>query len=62
MSVLCGIDQIGKFGSLLKGRRIGVATNPTGIDSLMRRSYLVIAERYNVTALYAPEHGIRGDV
>jgi len=60
--VQCGIDQIGKFDSLLKDARIGVVTCPTGFDKNLKPSYLVLAEKYNVTALFGPEHGIKGDL
>ena len=59
--VLCGIDSVRYFDNVLKDARLGVLTNPTGIDRGMRPSYEVLMERYHVTALFAPEHGIRGD-
>lgn len=59
--VLCGIDGVRYFDNVLKDARLGVLTNPTGIDRGMRPSYEVLMERYHVTALFAPEHGIRGD-
>ncbi len=59
--VLCGIDGIGKFDSVLKDARIGVLTAPTGVDKNLVPTYEILAKRYNVTALFAPEHGLRGD-
>lgn len=59
--VLCGIDRVQQLDDMLKGARLGVLTNPTGADHRMRPSYEVLMERYHVTALFAPEHGIRGD-
>lgn len=59
--VLCGIDLIDRHKSILSGARIGVLTAPTGVDKNMRPTYELLAEKYNVTALFAPEHGIRGD-
>lgn len=59
--VLCGIDRVQQLDGMLKGARLGVLTNPTGADHRMRPSYEVLMERYHVTALFAPEHGIRGD-
>ena len=59
--VLSGIDQIEKADALLKGRRVGLMTNPTGIDHDLKSTIDIIHERYHLTALYAVEHGIRGD-
>ena len=59
--VLCGIDRIGSYEHIFKNARIGVVTAPTGIDKNMRPTYEILAEKYTVTALFAPEHGIRGD-
>ena len=57
--VLCGIDFISKYDSVLKNARIGIVTAPTGVDRNMRPTYEILASKYNVTALFAPEHGIR---
>lgn len=50
---------------LLEGQRVGIITNPTGVDRELRHIVdLLIANEdrgdYEVTALYGPEHGIRG--
>ncbi|MBR6594762.1 MAG: DUF1343 domain-containing protein [Clostridia bacterium] len=59
--VLCGIDMISMHDGLLKDARIGIITAPTGVDRYMRPTYEILSEKYKVTALFAPEHGIRGD-
>ena len=48
---------------LLKGKRVGLITNPTGVDSELRSSVDLFAEDPDIelTALYGPEHGVRGD-
>ena len=61
MSYLHGVDQLSKADGLFRNRRIGLITNPTGLDSAMRPTASLLHERYHLTALYAPEHGIRGD-
>ena len=47
----------------LKGKRVGLITNPTGVDkdlnSIVDRFYQ--DKDINLTALYGPEHGVRGD-
>ena len=60
-TVLCGLDRIDTADALLKGRRVGLMTNQTGIDSRFRSGIDRIAARYRLTALFAVEHGIRGD-
>ncbi len=60
--VLSGIDRIDTIAHLLEGKRVGLMTNPTGIDHNFNSSIDVIAKRFNLTALYAVEHGIRGDI
>lgn len=47
----------------LKGKRVGVLTNPTGVDQNLR---MLIDDMYedktmNLTCFFAPEHGLRGD-
>lgn len=49
----------------LRGKRVGLVTNPTGVDADLRSSVDRLIEReadgdYEVTALYGPEHGVRG--
>lgn len=48
----------------LKGKRVGLVTNPTGVDSQLRSTIDILASAPDVTlaALFAPEHGVRGDV
>lgn len=58
---ICGIDRLDDYKSVLKDAKLGVLTAPTGINKKFQPSYQVLAEDYEVTALFAPEHGIRGD-
>lgn len=60
--VLSGVDSLDAAHHLLKGRRVGLMTNPTGIDHQLRSTIDILHSRYNLTALFAVEHGIRGDV
>ena len=48
---------------LIKGKRVGLITNPTGVDQNLNS---IVDLLYNdpdveLTALYGPEHGVRGD-
>lgn len=58
-----GIDLLcesGAWDGLLKGRRIGLVTNPTGLDTRFRPTVDLLHARYGLAALFAPEHGVRG--
>lgn len=48
----------------LRGRRVGLVTNPSGVDRFMRSTIDILynAPGVNLVALYGPEHGVRGDV
>jgi uncharacterized protein YbbC (DUF1343 family) len=47
----------------LRNKRVGLITNPTGVDSRLRSTIDIIAAAPDVqlVALYGPEHGVRGD-
>ena len=49
---------------LLKGKRVGLITNPTGVDRNLKSTVDILfeAEGVNLVALYGPEHGVRGDI
>ncbi|NOZ63042.1 MAG: DUF1343 domain-containing protein [Calditrichaeota bacterium] len=48
---------------LVRGKRVGLITNPTGITSDLRSTIDALNENPNVDllALFGPEHGVRGD-
>ncbi|MCR5327072.1 MAG: DUF1343 domain-containing protein [Bacteroidales bacterium] len=46
----------------LRGKRVGLLTNPSGVDSQLRSTIDILKENVNLVALYAPEHGVRGDI
>lgn len=48
---------------ILEGKRVGLITNPTGVDSKMKPTIDILFEAPNVklVALFGPEHGVRGD-
>lgn len=60
-----GIDMLEqqKFAPL-RGKRVGLITNQTGVDSQGRRTIDVIAHApaVKLVALFSPEHGISGSV
>lgn len=47
---------------LIRGKRVGLITNHTGVDSKMRHNVDLFREAgVNLVGLYGPEHGIRGE-
>ena len=77
LCILCGAAQAQKIKvktgievlkeqnfKCLEGKRVGLITNPTGVDNNMKSTIDILHEAPNVNlvALYGPEHGVRGDV
>ena len=63
--VQTGIEVLRADGfTLLEGKRVGLTTNPTGVDSNLKSTIDILweAENVNLVALYGPEHGVRGNV
>ncbi len=63
-TVLPGIEVLRQSGfEALKGKRVGLITNPTGVDNNLKSTIDILAEAPEVrlTALFAPEHGVRGN-
>jgi uncharacterized protein YbbC (DUF1343 family) len=57
-----GIDRILDYSHLFKGKRIGLITTPTGITSEFVSTIQMLNDNFNLTALFSPEHGVRGDL
>ena len=63
--VTTGIENLKQRNfDALQGKRIGLITNPTGVDNSMRSTIDILhdAPGVRLVALFGPEHGIRGDV
>ena len=61
-TVLSGLDRLDTMENKLKEKRVGLITNQTGMDSRFRSAIDLIYEKFHLTALFAVEHGIRGNV
>ena len=62
--VSTGIEVLEKQEfNILSGKRVGLITNPTGVDRNFRTTTDILynASGINLVALYGPEHGVRGD-
>ncbi len=57
-----GIERIDQFKELFKNKRVGLITNPTGVDNNFKSTINILNEKTNLITLYAPEHGVRGDI
>ena len=54
-AVRSGADRIGEFETLFRGRRIGLMTNPTGIDRELRPTIDLLHARFGLSVLLACE-------
>ena len=63
VEVKLGIDLIEENLDIFKDKKVGLITNPTGVNSQFKSTIDVLFENENInlTALFAPEHGIRGN-
>ncbi|WP_299447906.1 DUF1343 domain-containing protein [uncultured Phascolarctobacterium sp.] len=62
--VVLGVERLAEpeVQQLLQGKRLGLFTNQSGVDSNLRSSVDLVRERYNLTAIFVPEHGLFGAV
>lgn len=63
--VKLGIEVLSdRHFDVLQGKRVGLVTNPTGVDSKLKSTVDILHEapEVNLVALYGPEHGVRGNV
>jgi uncharacterized protein YbbC (DUF1343 family) len=63
-NVVPGIEVFLKsYLDLVKGKRVGLITNPTGVDSNLKSviDLFYHNQEINLVALYGPEHGVRGN-
>ena len=60
--VRSGLDNLGTVYEHLEGKRIGLLTGPAAIDRNLRHSADILHSQFHLTCLFAPEHGIRGDL
>lgn len=62
--VIPGIEVLESYGfEELLGKRVGLVTNPSGVDRKLRSTIDILFEapEVNLVALFGPEHGVRGD-
>lgn len=57
-----GIDQIDDYLYVFKDQRVGLITNPTGVNSQLESTIDILNKKTHLTTLFSPEHGVRGDL
>jgi uncharacterized protein YbbC (DUF1343 family) len=58
-AVELGIDVLEQSNyALLRGKRVGLVTNQTSIDSRSNKTRALLRQHCNLVALYTPEHGL----
>jgi uncharacterized protein YbbC (DUF1343 family) len=60
-AVELGIDVLQKnHFDLLRGKRVGLVTNQTGVNSAGEKTWMILKKNVKLVALYTPEHGLDG--
>ena len=60
--VFNAIDRPDVWKKVLAGKRVGLLTNPSGVDRDLRLTSDILHESGMLTCLFSPEHGVRGDM
>ncbi|MBQ8137322.1 MAG: DUF1343 domain-containing protein [Clostridia bacterium] len=60
LHVTSGADRLQSLEAKLQGKRVGLMTNPTGIDHSLRSTIDTLYGMGHLDAMFAVEHGIRG--
>ena len=59
--VIVGAEQTSEYFPILKGKRIAIFSNHTGMVGDKHLLDVLIENKFNVVAIFSPEHGFRGD-
>jgi uncharacterized protein YbbC (DUF1343 family) len=59
-NVKTGAEVTEQYFSMLKGKRIAIMSNHTGMVGKEHLVDLLVGNKFNVVAIFAPEHGFRG--
>jgi len=58
---IAGDEQTEAYFPMLKGKRIALFSNPTGMVKDKHLLDVLVENRFNVVAVFSPEHGFRGN-
>lgn len=59
--VITGAESIDEYFPLIKGKRVALVSNHTGMIKDQHVVDILVKENVNVTAIFSPEHGFRGN-
>ena len=59
--ILNAVDRPDAWKKALSGKRVGLITNPSGVDRNLRLTFDIISKESDLVCLFSPEHGVRGD-
>ena len=56
--VKCGIDRIGAYDHLFRGKRLGMVTSVSGVTADGLPGYQAFHEQFPLSCIFSPEHGL----
>ena len=59
--VILGDEQTSEYFPILKDKRIAIFSNHTGMIGDKHLLDILLENKFNVVAIFSPEHGFRGD-
>ena len=59
--VILGDEQTSEYFPILKGKRIAIFSNHTGMIGDKHLLDILLENKFNVVAIFSPEHGFRGN-
>ena len=59
--IVLGDEQTSEYFPILKGKRIAIFSNHTGMVGDKHLLDILLENKFNVVAIFSPEHGFRGD-
>ena len=62
LKVSNAIDRPDVWKKVLAGKRVGLLTNPSGVDRDLCLTSDILHENGMLACLFSPEHGVRGDM
>lgn len=60
-TVLNGIDRIHQYRHLFEEKRVGLITNPTGVNKNLVPTADILFDMGVLVCMFSPEHGVRGN-
>ena len=60
-SVVVGAERTAKYIPFLKGKRVAIMSNHTGMVGSKHTLDIMLEKGVNVTTIFSPEHGFRGN-